>query len=300
MRFPILLFFSMLLSSAAWLSCTKESADALHIDTVITGNNPPPYNGVSEAQINGYINRMYIDLMGRAPTQQEIISNRLYLINNKLSDAAKDTVIQLLMNTKDYYRVLFSIASADFINAADSAALAQEVKLITLIYYYDSLAGNVDNFIYYQYELNRFYVLQNITDAFMNGEATLNEFYAAFLNNYFYDMTNMGSENFVKGAFSDLYRRSPTQSELINGTTMVDGNPAFLFQQDGNSKGDFIYIATVNNEFYEGLVIKAYNQLLLRDATSQELSEGAALLQLNKDYPAFQKQLIKTAEYAGF
>lgn len=300
MRFAVLIFFSALLLSATWLGCTKMSDEELHLDTTIAGNDAPPYNGVSEVQINIYINRMYIDLMGRAPTQGEIISSRNYLESYDLNDASKDTLIQQLMDTKDYFKVLFSLTSADFISSIDSAALAHEIQLVSLVYYFDSLAGNVDNFIYYQYELNRLYKLQGITDEFMNGTVSLNEYFAAFLNNYFYDQTNMGSENFVKGAFSDLYRRSPTQSELSNGTTMVDGNPAFLFQQDGNSKGDFMTIATTNSEFYQGLVIKAYNQLLLRNATSQELTEGAAALQLSKDYPAFQKQLIKTAEYAGF
>lgn len=300
MRLPLLLFFSGLIFSASWLSCTKESADELHIDTTITGNEPQPYTGVSEVQINNYINRMYIDLAGRAPTQAEIADSRLFLESHQLDDASKDTLIQQLMDSKDYYNVLFSLTSADFINGTDSAALAHEIQLVTLVYYFDSLAGNVDNFIYYQYELSRLYKLQNISDEYMNGSATVNDYYAAFLNNYFYDMTNMGSENFVKGAFSDLYRRSPSESELINGTAMVDGNPAFMFQQDGNSKGDFITISTTNSEFYQGLVIKAYNQLLLRNATSQELTTGTASLQLSKDYPAFQKQLIKTAEYAGF
>lgn len=278
----------------------NESVDDLHIDTTITGNDPPPYSGVSDVQINSYINRFYIDLVGRAPTQDELNSNREYLENNQLNEAAKDTLIRQLMETKAYYDVLFSLTSADFINGTDSAAIAQEIKLVNLIYHFDSVAGLVENFIYYQYELDRLYNLQHITDDFRNGTVTLNEYYAAFLNNYFYDMINMGSENFVKGSFSDLYRRSPSQSELISGTTIVDGNPAIIFQQDGNSKGDFITIATTTGEFYQGLVIKSYNQLLLRDATSQELAEGTVALQQSKNYPAFQKKLIKTAEYAGF
>ncbi len=81
---------------------------------------------------------------------------------------------------------------------------------------------------------------------------------------------------------------------------MVDNNPAILFMKDGDSKGDYISIVTTNHEFYEGLVIKAYSQLLLRDATSQELTIGTSILELSNDYPAFQKQLMKSIEYAGF
>ncbi|MEO6166797.1 MAG: hypothetical protein ABIO98_04700 [Chitinophagales bacterium] len=274
--------------------------EELHIDTTITNNAPPPYSGVSEVQLTNYINRLYIDLLGRAPTQNEIENSVEYLESRALSDQAKDTLIQELMNTEDYYHVFFTLTSADFINAADSAAIVYEIEVIKFVHYVDSLNGNTQNFIYYQYELNRLYRLQNITVSFRNGSASLNEYFAAFLDNYFYDQVNMGTENFVKGSFSDLFRRSPTQSELITAVTMVDNNPAILFTQDGDSKGDFITIVTTNHEFYEGLVIKAYSQLLLREAISQELTEGTATLQESKDYPAFQKQLMKTDEYAGF
>ncbi|MBK9733382.1 MAG: hypothetical protein IPO83_19180 [Chitinophagaceae bacterium] len=300
MRFSLLLFFTLLLLSACWLGCTKDAVETIHMDTTITNNDPPPYFGVSEVQINNYINRMYIDLIGRAPSQDEILTAHDYLISHDLSAAAKDTLIQQLISTRSYFNVLFSLTSADFINGSDSALIAYQIAVIKLIYHYDSLAGNTAILIFYQYELYRLQKLQDVTDAFMNGSISVNEYFAAFLDNYFYDQLNMGTENFVKAAFGDLLLRSPTQSELFNGVTMVDNNPAFLFQTDGDSKGDFVTIVTTNDEFYEGLVIKAYNQLLLRDATSQELTAGTIAMQVSKDYPAFQKELMKTAEYAGF
>ena len=84
----------------------------------------------------------------------------------------------------------------------------------------------------------------------MSGSTTISQYFAAFLDNYFYDQVNMGSENFVKGSFSDLFRRIPTASELTNAVTMVDNNPAILFMENGDSKGDFILIVTNNHEFY--------------------------------------------------
>lgn len=300
MRFTIVIFFTCLLFSGIWFGCTKESLEEIHIDTTITDNDPPPYSGVSDAQLTNYINKLYIDLIGRAPTAAEISSQLAYLENHALRDGAKDTLVQELMNTEDYYDVIFSLTSADFTNAIDSADIDYEIQVITLIYYIDSLNGNFQNFIFYQFELNRLYHLLSITDNYRNGSISVNEFFAAFLNNYFYDQVNMGSENFVKGAFSDLFRRAPTQSELTNGITMTDNGAAILFLKDGDSKGDFISIVTTCTEFYEGLVLKTYNQLLLRDPTSAELASATFTLEQNNNYPAFQKQLVKTSEYAGF
>ncbi len=300
MRFSPLILFAGLLSCSVWFGCDKNLTEDIHIDTTISNNDPPPYTGVSAVQITNYINKLYIDLLGRAPGQAELSAGIDYLIDHDLSDSAKDTLIAQLMDQKEYYKVFFSTTSADFINAVDSATIDYQIQIIKLIYYVDSLDGNSGNFIYYQYELNRLYRLQDITHHFMTGTVTINEYFAAFLDNYFYDQVNMGSENFVKGSFSDLFRRIPTESELTNGVTMVDNNPALLFMKDGDSKGDYISIVTTNHEFYEGLVIKAYSQLLLRDATSQELTIGTSSLELSNDYPAFQKQLMKSIEYAGF
>ncbi len=300
MRFYPLILFAGLLSCSVWFGCGKNLTEDIHIDTTIVNNEPPPYSGVSTVQVTNYINKLYIDLLGRAPSQSELSSGTDYLVSNHLSDTAKDSLIQQLMERYEYYQVLFTTTSADFINAADSAAIAYQIQVIKLIYYVDSLDGNYGNFIYYQYELNRLYRLQQITQQLMSGSTTISQYFAAFLDNYFYDQVNMGSENFVKGSFSDLFRRIPTASELTNAVTMVDNNPAILFMENGDSKGDFILIVTTNHEFYEGLVNKAYNQLLLRDATSQELTDGTAGLKLSNDYPAFQKQLMKTVEYAGF
>jgi hypothetical protein len=300
MRFTIVFFLSGLMLSSAWWGCKKQDANDIHIDTVISNNNPPPYNGVSDVQITTYINKLYIDLLGRAPSQEEIESGLNYLQLYDLKEEARDTLIQQLIETPAYYKRLFDLNSADFINGADSADISYEIQLISFLYYLDSLNGNEENFIYYQYELNRLADLQNVTTGFMNGEVTLNDYFAAFLNNYLYDQVNMGSENFVKGSFSNLFRRSPTTSELASGVGMVDNVPSILLLQSGTSKGDFIRIVTNCDEFYEGLVLKTYEQLLLRDPSSEEMSNGTAQLEQSNDFPEFEKTIMKSIEYAGF
>lgn len=300
MRLSAYIIFISVVSSFILNSCTKDAVVELHKDTTINGNNPPPFNGVSDDKIVAYINKMYIDLLGRAPTTDEITSNLNYLDANELSDAARDTVIQRLISTKSYYQRLFSINSSEFLNGVDSATIEQEVQLIQIVYYIDSLAGNYLNLIYYQYELNRLYALQNVTADYMNAVITMNEYYATFINNYFYDEVNMGTENFVKGSFDDLFRRAPTTDELTEGENMVNNIGAILFLQNGDSKGDYVRIVTTCDEFYEGLVKKTFQQLLLRDATSDEQGTYTVQLKNTLSYQQFEKTLMKTEEYAGF
>lgn len=300
MRYPLFVFLSGLFLATGWYGCKKEVIEEIHLDTIITNNDAPPYSGVSDVQVTNYINKLHIDLVGRAPTQSEISDHLVYLETHNLSDGARDTMIQQLIASPSYYKRLFDLTSDDFINGMDSSSIAYEIQLFHVLEYLDSINGNIFNLVYYQNELNRLAALQHVTDDYMNGSISVNQFFAAFLNNYFYDQVNMGSENFVKGAFSDLFLRAPTESELSSGVSMVDNVPAILFLMNGSSKGNFITIVTSCSEFYEGLVLKTYRQVLLRDPDSEELNAGTLSIQQSGDFPAFEKQLMKTIEYAGF
>ncbi|MCY7410733.1 MAG: hypothetical protein LH473_10695 [Chitinophagales bacterium] len=300
MRLYFLLLFTSLSTILLWSSCTKDVIEEIHIDTTINGNTPPDYSGVSDDKIVAYINKLFIDLLGRAPTQDEINNGLTYLDENNLSDQSRDSVIGVLQSTPEFYERFFSINSNEFLNGVSGSDIAYEIALIQFVYELDSISGYTQNLVYYQQALNSLYALQNVSNDFMNQTISLNQYFATFINNYFYDQVNMGSENFVKGSFDDLFRRAPTDDELANGVDMVNNLPAFLFLQAGGNKGDYINIVTTTDEFYGGIVIKTFNQLLLRDPTSSESGTYTSSLKISGDFLSFEKELMKTSEYAGF
>lgn len=55
---------------------------------------------------------------------------------------------------------------------------------------------------------------------------------------------------------------------------MVSGNSAQVFFQDGNNQNGFINIIMNTAEFYQGLSIDIYNQLLVRQPDSQEMVDA--------------------------
>jgi hypothetical protein len=63
---------------------------------------------------------------------------------------------------------------------------------------------------------------------------------------------------------------------------MVSGNPAQVFFQDGNNQNDFINIIMNTAEFYQGLSIDIYNQLLVRQPDSQEMVDAILFLTKRK------------------
>lgn len=296
------LAFIFTLSSAIFFSSCKKDPLLIdnHLDTTITGNEPPPYNGISELQIKLYINKLYVDLIGRQPTTVELDDNFTYLKSNNLSANSRGVLADQLLTNSDFYNRLFDLTSADMTNGIDTVDINDEITQFYTFIYYDSINGYTQNLPYYYAELLRFNNLNTCVDDLKNSSISIREFYRCFLDNYFYDQVNMGTENFVKGSFDDLFLRAPTTSELQYAGSMVDGASTTLFDQSGTSKGDYEIIMVNSPEFIEGFIRKCYLQYLLRNPTSGEMGLETQLLNTSLDWKTMIKKLVSTDEYAGF
>lgn len=296
------LAFIFALSSTIFFSSCKKDPLLIdnHIDTTIIGNNPPPYNGISELQIKLYINKLYVDLIGRQPSAQELNDQFAFLKTNNLSISSRGIIVDGLLSNSDFYNRLFDLTSADMTNGIDTVDINDEVTQFHYFILYDSINGYTQNLPYYYAELLRFNKLNTCVNDLMNNSITLREFYRIFMDNYFYDQVNMGTENFVKGSFDDLYLRAPTTSELQYAGSMVDGASTTLFDQSGTSKGDYELIMVNSPEFTEGFIRKCYRQYLLRNPTSGEMGLTTQALNVALDWKTMIKNLVSTDEYAGF
>ncbi len=296
------LTFIIALSFAIFFSSCKKDPLLIdnHIDTTITGNDPPPYNGISELQIKLYINKLYVDLIGRQPSSLELSIQFDFLKTNHLSISSRENVVSQLLNTTDFYNRLFDITSADMTNGIDSVDIADATTQFYYFIYFDSLNGLSQNLPYYYAELLRLNAISSCKTELKNNTINLREFYRRFVDNYFYDQVNMGTENFVIGSFDDLYLRTPTASELQNASAMVDGASTTLFDQSGTNKGDYEIIIVNSPEFTEGFIRKCYIQFLLRNPTSGEMGLETQTLNVSLDWKTLIKKLVSTDEYAGF
>jgi hypothetical protein len=293
----------LLIISLSWLqfSCKKEPiVREIHGDTIITGNTIPNYTGVPTLTITLYVNKLYIDLIGRQATQNELTNNVNQLIQANLSSAARSVLVENLFTDSLFYRRMFETTSDDFINGTGIAAIESQIDFFNYLAYFDSLNGNPLSSIYYDFENDKMYQLMSSAYDLQNGSIDINTFYFRFLNNYFYDQVNMGTENFVKGTFDDLFRRPPVTEELDAAIKMVDNVSTTLFLQSGSNKGDYMNIVTHTDAFYEGITRRYYQQFFLRQATSQEILTGISIIKPSGDYKALQKQLLISTEYAGF
>src|SRR5688500_18237739 len=84
-----------LLCVVAFSSCKKER-------NFIDDNTPPDYSFVPTVLIENYVNRMYLDMLGRNALNGERDSALTRLKDNKLNAASRTAIIQLLQNDVTY------------------------------------------------------------------------------------------------------------------------------------------------------------------------------------------------------
>jgi hypothetical protein len=295
------LLFSILVVSAVLTGCKKDPIiEEIHQNKIVDGNVAPPFNGVSTLQIENYVNKLYIDLISREPSDPELESAVDGLKAGNLGEASRLQIINDLMGQYDYYKRHFESTSSRFLEGVDSTDIAGGLALLQALITLAYQTGDTLLAYLYEYEYARTEDLYFATSNYASGAIDINTYYSYFLNNGYYDEINMGSQNFVLACFENLFFRFPTTAELAQGVSMVDGASSQVFLQDGNSKLDFIHIVTHTTEFYEGLVIDNYRSLLSRDPDSYEMDSLTQTMEASGDLQEMQRHILKGKEYAGF
>ncbi|MFN0274975.1 MAG: hypothetical protein ACKVPJ_04465 [Chitinophagales bacterium] len=279
-------------------SCAKD--EIIHENLVIDGNTPPDAFGVSDLQLNTYINNLYIDMFGRAPTEFELTDAKDILKGDAYSEESREEIINSLMVSYDYYKNINVLTSQKMLVDIDSLTIQYEIDLYVYLIYIAELTGDSLTVFYYEYFLEKLLKLRDAPVDLYFNEITTNEYFRRYIDNYYYDEVNMGSENFVVSCFENLFHRAPTDDEKTAGIAMVDGASSEMFLQAGNSKDDFINIVTSALEFYQGQVIEAFQTLLARYPTSYEMNEYALSIQETGSFNGMKIDIFKSEEYAGF
>ena len=280
-------------------SCKKEKITT-HENLIIDGNVAPNYEGVSLTEIEIYVSKLYIDLLGIQATQAEINTHTTFLKTNDLRMGARDTLIDLILTKDEYYDRLYNNAKGKYLEGITEYQLNQEIALQNYLVTTYYTVGDTFTAQYLEVLRNKLIILTKIDSLYKNGYITFNQFYATFSDNLVYDNINMGSLNFVQSCFENYLLRQATSSETTNGVKIVDGQSQVILLKNGNSKTDFIRIVTESDEFYEGLVIDNYRAFISRNPTTYESYQATFEFKNSNNLAQMQKSILKTDEYAGF
>ena len=287
-------------------SCKKDGE-------IISDNNAPYYDGVPTVVIENYINRLFIDLIGREPLDTEMNEELAVLKDADLSISAREELIEKLqMDTNylpgdssykhAYYMRFYEMSKARLLEAvADHEINSEFINRILSTAFADSLAG--DSF---GLEINNHKVLLlkkvlAIPREYRLDSIGIKDVYSRLLNNAVYDEINMNTFNFLRASFNDLFFRYPTQSEFDKGYSMIEYDQSeILFGVSGQNKGDFISILVNSKEFYEGMVKWLYQTLLAREPSTTEVVGHMQTFYVDHDVQKLQRNIMATDEYANF
>lgn len=282
-----LLFITSILVIA---SCTKNE------DKIIPGNTPPPDNTLPTGLKANFINKSYIGLLGREPSDLEYNEALNALNSNNFNEASRSTVISNILENDEFYTRQFEIANNEMLNGLDTFEVNDVIYTFSLLLTQPQYEPFYEQI---QSELDRLILYKSIPTLLSNGQLSIQGMHRICINNYFFDQLNMGSLNFVIATYQLFLLRNPTEFEKTEGVKIIDGFTGILFLQEASSKNDYLDIFLNSNDYAEGQVKQMFNRFLFRSPNTEESVYFTQLLKQNLDFKILLVNLLKSDEYAG-
>lgn len=279
---------------------------------VVPDNNPSSEFNISDLKIENYINRLYIDLIAREPTDIELAENLDSLKAGDLSREHRLTIIRKLMTDttpqinegsykEAYKRNLYNLAKIRCLESATDELFRQNRSIALNGAKKDSLLAKWDKYYAKLNAVRRYDNLLQVNDLLFEGTISFRELFAAIIDNPTYDRINMNTFNFVRATFDQLLWRLPSQQEYDVAFEMIEnGIAGEIFGQKGTNKDDYISILINSWGMYEGMVIWAFQNYLQRPPESDELYSLLAEYTNGKTIDFVLEKILATDEYANF
>jgi hypothetical protein len=301
-KYSSFLLFVILLIMAS--SCKK--------DPFIDDNFPPDYHNVSTAKIKNYINRIYIDLLGREPLKVEMERDLNMLQTDSLSIDSRLLLIQTLQTDTTfregdtsyqyaYYNRLYETLKARLIEGVEDDYIYEQLGLSQTALSSAQSAGDSFQIALISDDIEEFLRVLSLKNELRLKNIDFAIAHKILLDNYIYETINMNTFNFVNSTFDNLLFRFPTAQEATAGYNMIEYNMSGnILGMNGNSREDYLNILTQSPAFREGLIIWTFRSLLQRDPTDAEVSTFMNEYGANIDYESLQKTIMSGDEYAQF
>lgn len=272
-------------------SCQNDGNSVL-----VEGNIAPPDPTIERVVVEGYVNKLYISLLGREPSTSEF-NDAIDLLGEKLNQQDRTLLVSQIQEDPNYYKNQIDIFRQDYLNGIDTAQIRDDY----ILPYENELENVVNPFFYEEIEkeLNSLYLLYDVDIDLILNDIDVMEVHRRMVDNPVYDDINMGIENYIVSMSQNFLHRYPTNSELENATLMIDGEQSYCFGGNGDSKSDFNNLFFNHDGYFEGQVVTNYNKLLYRNPNSSEASESAYLYKQNRNFKELQKSILISNEFIG-
>ena len=278
----------------------------------IPDNDPFSSFNVSDIKIENYVNRYFIDIIGREPLDTELKEDVDVLKASNLNREVRDSLIRRLMNDTTfrqaefsyhhaYIQNLYNLAKVRCLEGVADAEIEKVIGLAMSAALRDSLAGDWDNYFRRQALIRRNQGALRSHELLLKGEINYHEMFAYIVNNSVYDKINMNSFNFIRATFDQLLWRLPTEQEFEKSFGMIEFSTAGeLFGVTGSNKSDYVAILTQSVGMLEGMVIWAFNNFMHREPSGEEIYSLVAEYINHNNIDLIIAKILVTDEYANF
>lgn len=281
-------------------------------EKVYTDNEANIPHKVSTIKVENYVNRCFIDLLGRTPLETELEAEVDTLKAKNLSKEARvDLVSRLQTDTTfrigdssyriAYYQRMYDLVKARMCEGAADGEFLRYVGNASFSLKQARLLGDSVGVFRAMDIINRNQKVVDCRLDYRKGEITINEMFARMMDNNVYDVINMNTFNFVNASFDDLLYRFPSKAEFDIAYDIIQNNElGVLFGGAASNKREYCILLTESNDFYEGLIKWAYISLLARDPSPQEVHNHYEKIRSTGDFQQLQLDIVITDEYANF
>ncbi|MBM3439074.1 MAG: hypothetical protein FJX91_08090 [Bacteroidetes bacterium] len=278
----------------------------------VKNNQPSNYKGVSTLRIENYVQRMFIDLIGREATDIERISFTNQLKKAELHDSCRRRLVNILLFDTTYrvgdssYRHAFAqriynLSKARFLEGASDPDIAKFIGNLNFAITISRLNGDSIGVYRYIDQRIKYVNLLNSRSALKNNTKDYRNMCAVMMNNSIFDQINMNSFNFINAVFDNCLNRNPSQSEFDRSYQIIHYNePAIIFYRWAANKNEYCDAIVNSDAFHEAQIRWFYFVLLQREATTAEVSALFYTFYQNHQIEQVIQKLISGDEYAQF
>lgn len=295
-----------------WIVLIFNACKTEQVKKTYDGNDALSPGSVPTVKVENYVNRLFIDLLGRVPTQAEMNLEVARLKEEKLSKDARLNLIVRLQSSdtfvegdssykKAYYQRVYDMVKSRLCEGAADGEFTRYVGLAEFALTIARLEGDSVAVFQALEQIDRNARIPESRDAYRFGSITLNEMYARMLDNNVYDFINMNTFNFVNASFDDLFYRFPTKKEFETAFSIIETNKqGALMGGFASNKREYCLLLCNSDEFYEGIIKWVYQNLLGREPRTEETAALFDSFKSTGDLPSLQQKILITDEYANF
>jgi hypothetical protein len=254
--------------------------------------------------VEQYVNRCFVDLLGRGATSDELDEFVEALESDNFSVNSRKSFIARLQSTEgfkqQYLNKVYVDMKARYLDALNEDEIQQEADFWLYQALQAQILGDALAYNILMLERNKIMGIVNMALYWENSSIDYATCAKTMMFNSLYDDLNMGTFNFIYASFDQNFYRYPTEEEYnqLYATIEYDG-PGIFFQQNVSNKSEMLDVLIESTEFKEGLVRWFYRSYLIREPEAQELTDGIAYWTTQNDFNGFIQKILSDDEYAG-